>query len=75
MQPAVIAQSNRVVEMASESLLSQLRAEGLRYRLWVTGTAQGNTVHMRVENLCPRMEARIANVLGHSGFNLDVRMH
>lgn len=73
MEPHVIEQSNRVVRMASESLLSQLRSEGLRYRLWVTGTARGNTVHMRVDDLCPGMTRRITDVLQHSGFGLDVQ--
>jgi hypothetical protein len=73
MRPHVIEQSNRVVHMASESLLAQLRSEGLRYRLWVTGTEHGNTVHMRVSDLCPAMGERIADVLGHSGFHLDVQ--
>ncbi len=75
MEAHVIEQSNRVVRMASESLLAQLRSEGLRYDLWVTGTARGNTVHMRVDDLCPGMTRRITAVLRHSGFGLDVQRH
>ena len=44
MDARLIAMNNEANRIASERLLEQLRDEGLRYRLWVTGTPQGDTV-------------------------------
>ncbi|WP_336487782.1 hypothetical protein [Methylobacterium nigriterrae] len=72
MDATLIAMNNEAVRTASERLLRQLRAEGLRYRLWVTGSDRGSTVHMRVSDLHPEMKARIVNVLQGRGVGLDV---
>lgn len=72
MDAATIAMNNRTIHGGSEKLLRQLRAEGLRYRLWVTGTGRGSTVHMRVSNLSPEMKVRIVNVLQGRGVQLDI---
>ena len=72
MTPATIAMNNEAVRLGSERLLRQLRAEGLHYRLWVTGTASGSTVHMRIPDLAPEMRARILRVLQGRGVRLDI---
>ena len=72
MDAPTIAMNNEAIRIGSERLLRQLQAEGLRYRLWVTGTPRGSTVHMRVSDLCPQMKERIARVLQGRGNVLDV---
>ena len=68
----LIAMNNEANRIASERLLTQLRDEGLRYRLWVTGTPQGDTLHMRVSRLCPEMRGRIDKVLRGRGLHLEI---
>ncbi|MDR7038553.1 MULTISPECIES: hypothetical protein [Methylobacterium] len=72
MDEKLITLNNVIIQDSSERLLAQLRAEGLRYRMWVTGTARGSTVHMRVPGLCPEMKARIVDVLDGRGTQLDI---
>ncbi|MEA1834398.1 hypothetical protein U8607_20095 [Methylobacterium durans] len=72
MTPATIAMNNEVLRLGSERLLRQLHSEGLRYRLWVTGTARGSTVHLRIPELGPEMRDRIIRVLQGRGARLDI---
>ena len=51
MDERTIKVNNEAVRIGSERLLSQLREEGLRYNLWVTGIDRGSTVHVRVPAL------------------------
>lgn len=72
MDARLIAMNNEANRIASERLLEQLRDEGLRYRLWVTGTPQGDTLHMRVNRLCPEMRQRLDKVLRGRGLTLEI---
>jgi len=72
MNAALIAMNNEVVCAGSERLLSPLRAEGLLYRLWVTGTARGSTVHLRIAGLTHEMRLRITTLLQRRGITVDV---
>ncbi|KQP33533.1 hypothetical protein ASF49_06440 [Methylobacterium sp. Leaf104] len=72
MDARLIAMNNEANRIASERLLEQLRDEGLRYRLWVTGTPQGDTLHLRVNRLCPEMRQRIDKVLRGRGLTLEI---
>ncbi|KQO68880.1 MULTISPECIES: hypothetical protein [unclassified Methylobacterium] len=72
MDARLIAMNNEANRIASERLLEQLRDEGLRYRLWVTGTPQGDTLHLRVDHLCPEMRQRLDKVLRGRGLTLEI---
>lgn len=72
MNAALITMNNEVVCAGSERLLSPFRAEGLLYRLWVTGTARGSTVHMRVNGLTREMSLRVTSVLRRRGIAVDI---
>ncbi|GJD73264.1 hypothetical protein [Methylobacterium goesingense] len=72
MDGSLIAKNNEANRIASERLLEQLRDEGLHYRLWVTGTPTGDTLHMRVDRLCPGMRERIGKVMRGRGLRLDI---
>ncbi|KQP73095.1 MULTISPECIES: hypothetical protein [unclassified Methylobacterium] len=72
MDARLIAMNNEANRIASERLLEQLRDEGLRYRLWVTGTPKGDTVHLRVTRPCPDMHQRIDKVLRGRGLILEI---
>lgn len=72
MDASLIAMNNEANRIASERLLEHLRDEGLSYRLWVTGTPQGDTLHMRVNRLCPEMRERIDKVLRGRGLRLEI---
>ncbi|KQU16130.1 hypothetical protein ASG63_12180 [Methylobacterium sp. Leaf94] len=72
MDARLIAMNNEANRIASERLLEQLRDEGLRYRLWVTGTPQGDTLHLRVDQLCPEMRQRLDKVLRGRGLTLEI---
>lgn len=72
MDTSLITMNNEANRIASERLLTQLRDEGLRYRLWITGTPQGDTLHMRVDQLCPEMRGRITQVLRGRGLRLEI---
>lgn len=72
MDAAVIAMNNEAVRIASERLLSQLRDEGLSYRLWVTGTAAGSVLHLRVADLTAELRHRLVMVLRGRGLRLDI---
>lgn len=73
MDERTITACNEATRTSAEHLLDQLRSEGLAYDLWVTGTAQGSTVHMRVRDLDAGLRARLGHVLGHMGAALDLR--
>ena len=51
MDTRCITLNNEAVRIGSERMISHLRSEGLSYDLWVTGTASGSTVHLRVADL------------------------
>lgn len=72
METSLIAKNNEANRIASERLLEQLRDEGLHYRLWVTGTPAGDTLHMRVDRLSPEMHERIDKVMRGRGLWLDI---
>jgi hypothetical protein len=72
MDAATIKMNNEVVRQGAEHMLQQLRTEGLCYRMWVTGTDRGSTVHIRSVGLTPEMRNRIFNVLRGQAVNLDV---
>ncbi|GJE45940.1 hypothetical protein [Methylobacterium soli] len=72
MDAATIVMNNEVVRQGAERMLQQLRSEGLEYRLWVTGTDRGSTVHVRAPSLTPEMKTRIANVLKGQAVILDI---
>ncbi|WP_336492498.1 hypothetical protein [Methylobacterium nigriterrae] len=72
MNAALIAMNNEVVCAGSARLLSPLRAEGLLYRLWVTGSARGSTVHLRITGLTHDMRLRVISVLQRRGIAVDV---
>ena len=72
MDGSLIAKNNEANRIASERLLEQVRDEGLHYRLWVTGTPAGDTLHMRVDRLCPGMRERIGKVMRGRGLRLDI---
>jgi hypothetical protein len=72
MNAALITMNNEVVCAGSERLLSPFRAEGLLYRLWVTGTARGSTVHIRVTGLTREMSLRVTGVLRRRGIAVDI---
>lgn len=72
MDTRCITLNNEAVRIGSERLLSQLRREGLRYDLWVTGTSAGSTVHLRVADLTERLDDRIRAVLVGTAAALDV---
>ncbi|KAB1072453.1 hypothetical protein [Methylobacterium planeticum] len=72
MDAATIAMNNEVVRIGAEQMLRQLRSEGLRYVLWVSGSARGSTIHLRIAGLTPDLARRIHNVLRGQGVALDV---
>ena len=72
MDPRCIILNNEAVRIGSERLLSHLRSEGLTYDLWVTGTAAGSTVHMRVTGLTDGLGSRIRAVLCGTATTLDL---
>ena len=72
MDARTIEMNNEVVRQGAEHMLRQLRSEGLRYRIWVTGTDRGSTVHIRSAGLTPEMRDRIFNVLRGQAVILDV---
>lgn len=72
MNAALIEMNNEASRIASERLLSQLRDEGLTYRLWVTGTAAGSVLHLRVVGLTARLKHRLVTVLKGRGLRLDI---
>lgn len=72
MDTRCITLNNEAVRIGSERLLSHLRTEGLDYDLWVTGTASGSTVHMRVEDLTDGLGTRIRAVLVGTATILDL---
>ena len=72
MDARCIALNNEAVRIGSERLLSHLRTEGLSYDLWVTGTASGSTVHMRVAALDDGLGRRIRAVLDGTATTLDL---
>ena len=72
MDAATIAMNNEAVRVGSERLLEQMRSEGLAYRMWVTGTDRGSTVHVRVTDLDGTTRERIVHVLDGRGVALDI---
>ena len=72
MDARTIKMNNEALRIGSEHLLTQLRNEGLRYRLWVSGTDRGSTVHLRIADLTPEMKNRVCNVLRGRGVVLDI---
>ena len=72
MDPATIEMNNEAIRIGSERLLEQMRSEGLAYRIWVTGTDRGSTVHVRVRDLDSTTRDRIAHVLDGRGVALDI---
>lgn len=72
MDTRCITLNNEAVRIGSERLLSHLRSEGLSYDLWVTGTASGSTVHMRVADLTDSLDGRIRAVLVGTATTLDL---
>ncbi|GJE59893.1 hypothetical protein [Methylobacterium trifolii] len=72
MDASCIDLNNEAVRIGSERLLSHLRTEGLSYRLWVSGTEAGSTVHMRVAGLTDSLDARIRAVLIGTATQLDL---
>ncbi|AWN43795.1 hypothetical protein DK389_28850 [Methylobacterium durans] len=61
-----------LIQDTAERHLAPLRGEGLRYRMWVTGTPRSSTVHMRVTDLTSEMKARIAEVLSGRGVLFEI---
>ncbi|GJE42284.1 hypothetical protein [Methylobacterium soli] len=72
MDDKTIAMNNEVVRIGAEHMLQQLRSEGLHYRMWVSGSERGSTIHLRIPHLTADMEARILNVLRGQGVALDI---
>ena len=72
MDTRTIKMNNEALRIGTEHLLTQLRSEGLRYHLWVTGTDRGSTVHLRVAELTSEMKDRVCNVLRGRGVLLDI---
>ena len=72
MDARTIEMNNEVVRQGAEHMLRQLRSEGLCYRMWVTGTDRGSTVHIRSAGLTPEMRNRIFNVLRTQAVIVDV---
>ncbi|WP_375466370.1 hypothetical protein [uncultured Methylobacterium sp.] len=72
MDSRCVTLNNEAVRIGSERLLSHLRSEGLTYDLWVTGTAAGSTVHMRVADLTAGLDLRIRAILVGTATKLDL---
>ncbi|KQO44841.1 MULTISPECIES: hypothetical protein [unclassified Methylobacterium] len=73
MDASLIAMNDEANRIGSERLLTQLREEGLVYRLWVTGTAKGSRLHMQVNGLDDELEDRLVRVLRGRGMQLDIQ--
>lgn len=73
MDADLVAMNNDANRIASERLLTQLRDEGLSYRLWVTGTPRGSDLHLEVDGLTDDLERRLVRVLRGRGMGLDIR--
>ncbi|MBO1020481.1 hypothetical protein IPV08_10920 [Methylobacterium sp. SD274] len=73
MDTSLIAMNDEANRIGSERLLTQLREEGLVYRLWVTGTAKGSHLHMQVDGLDDDLEDRLVRVLRGRGMQLDIQ--
>ncbi|GJE17004.1 hypothetical protein [Methylobacterium marchantiae] len=73
MDTALIAMNDEANRLGSERLLTQMREEGLVYRLWVTGTSKGSRLHMQVNGLDADLEHRLVRVLRGRGMQLDIQ--
>lgn len=73
MDADLVAMNNDANRIASERLLTQLRDEGLSYRLWVTGSPAGSDLHLEVDGLTADLESRLVRVLRGRGMGLDIR--
>lgn len=73
MDAALIAMNDEANRIGSERLLTQMREEGLVYRLWVTGTPSGSRLHMEVAGLDADLEHRLVRVLRGRGMQLDIQ--
>ncbi|WP_019903670.1 hypothetical protein [Methylobacterium sp. 77] len=73
MDTTLIAMNDEANRLGSERLLTQMREEGLIYRLWVTGTPKGSRLHMQVNGLNEELEDRLVRVLRGRGMQLDIQ--
>ena len=72
MDARTIQMNNEALRIGSDCLLTQLRCEGLRYRMWVTGADRGSAVHIRIAGLTAEKKGRVCNVLKGRGTSLDI---
>lgn len=73
MDATLIAMNDEANRIATERLLTQMREEGLIYRLSVTGTSAGSRLHLQVSGLDADLEQRLVRLLKGQGMQLDIR--
>ncbi len=73
MDATLIAMNDEANRIATERLLTQMREEGLIYRLSVTGTSTGSRLHLQVSGLDADLEQRLVRLLKGQGMQLDIR--